>query len=192
VSLPPRVADILLELALVFREQRVAWYLFGAQATNIWGVPRLTADIDITVEMEDRPRERFLSAMRAGGFELRVRDVDRFTERTRVLPFVHRASKIPVDIVLAGPGLEEEFFRRSRMLDIGPVTIPVISPEDLVVTKLLAGRNKDMDDVRGILRTQRQSLDVQVIRKTLELLDKVLDRGDLAPLLESELAAIGK
>jgi predicted nucleotidyltransferase len=53
--------------------------------------------------------------------------------------------------VLAGPGLEEQFLARAVLVDIGGVRVPVMSPEDLVVTKILAGRPKDIEDVRGIL-----------------------------------------
>lgn len=45
---------------------------------------------------------------------------------------------MPVDVVLAGPGLEELFLRRRRRHRRGGVSIPVASPEDLIVMKLLA------------------------------------------------------
>ncbi len=53
------------------------------------------------------------------GHELRVQDIDAFVETTRVLPFVHRVSRIPVDVVLAGPGLEEQFFDGTREQIVG-------------------------------------------------------------------------
>ncbi len=66
-------------------------------------------------------------------------------------------------------------------------TIPVISPEDLVVTKILAGRPKDLEDVRGILRERRASLDLGLIRETLRLLEQALGQSDLCPVLDAEL-----
>ena len=53
------------------------WYLFGA---------------------------RFARDMEAAGFELRFDDPE-FPRRTRVLPFVHGATGMPLDVVLAGSGL---------------------------------------------------------------------------------------
>lgn len=38
-----------------------------------------------------------------------------FVARTRVLPFLHQATGIPLDVVLAGPGLEKLF------LDLGQI-----------------------------------------------------------------------
>jgi hypothetical protein len=51
--------------------------------------------------------------MRAAGFDLRVDDPE-FVRRTRVLPFVHLASGMPLDAVLAGSGLEDEFRGKGR------------------------------------------------------------------------------
>jgi hypothetical protein len=165
------------------------WYLFGAQAVQVWGMPRLTADVDITIRLRDEDPSRFIAAMRSGGFDLRITDVNEFVRRTRVLPFVHRASRIPLDVVLAGPGLEEQFVERARTLDLGGVMVPVISPEDLLITKVLAGRPKDLEDVRGILRERLAELDLARVRHVLGQVEDALDRADLRTLFDDLVAA---
>ena len=82
------------------------WYVFGAQAVTVWGRPRLTADIDITAQLAPDDPVGFARSMESAGFDLRVSEVWDFVARTRVLPFLHRASQTPLDVVLAGPGLE--------------------------------------------------------------------------------------
>ncbi len=164
------------------------WYLFGAQAVQVWGLPRLSADVDITASLRGDP-SAFVSAMSAAGFDLRVAGVEDFVKRTRVYPFVHRDTGIPVDVVLAGPGLEEGFLERAQPKDLGGVVVPVIGPEDLVVTKILAGRPKDVEDVKGILRERLEKLDVEHIRRLLDLLEQALGQSDLLPAFERELAA---
>ena len=84
------------------------WYLFGAQAVIAYGVPRLSADVDVTVALVPDEPDRFVRDMEAAGFSLRVTDPD-FVRRTRVIPFVHRATAMPLDVVLAESGLEEAF-----------------------------------------------------------------------------------
>ncbi len=168
------------------------WCVFGAQAVQVWGLPRLTADVDVTARLPRNDAAGFVSAMSSAGFDLRVRDIDDFVKRTRVFPFVHRETRIPLDVVLAGPGLEEEFLERARPIDLGGVTVPVISPEDLLVTKVLAGRPKDIEDVRGILRERAKELDLVRVRRILGLLEEALGQNDLKPLLDRELSAIGK
>lgn len=164
------------------------WYVFGAQAVVLWGRPRLTADIDVTVRMDPEEPERLVRAFEASGFSLRIGNTPEFVRRTRVLPFVHATSGMPMDVVLAGPGLEELFLSRAVPVTIGNLVVPVISPEDLIATKILAGRPKDIEDVRGILRERLSTLDLESIRSTLALLEEALGQSDLRPILERELA----
>jgi hypothetical protein len=118
--------------------------------------------------------------MRAAGFELRVADSD-FVRRTRVLPFVHATTGMPLDVVLSGSGLEDEFLERARMLDIGGLRVPTVDPSDLVIAKVLAGRPKDLDDVRGLLKAQGEEIDTARIESVLRLLEEALGQSDLLP-----------
>jgi hypothetical protein len=179
------VVDLLRALAAVMSECRIRWYVFGAQAVMIWGRPRFSADVDVTAMIDSSARDEFIDAMQRNGFRLRIRD-EEFVTRTRVLPFVYR-SGMPLDVVLAGPGLEEEFMNRSIDVDVAGTLIPMISPEDLVITKVLAGRPKDIEDVRGVLRERRQTLDIERIRSILDLLEQALGQSDLRRTFEGEL-----
>jgi hypothetical protein len=83
------------------------WYLFGAQAVIVHGVPRLSADLDVTLTLVPDAPEGFAQDMESAGFLLRVRD-PAFVIRTRVMPFVHQATGMPLDVVLAASGLEAD------------------------------------------------------------------------------------
>ena len=115
-----------------------------------------------------------------------------FVARTRVLPLIHGPSGIPVDLVLAGSALELEFLERARIRNVGGLDLPVIAAEDLIVTKILAGRPKDLDDVRAILVVSGASLDLGRARRVLADLEAALDRRDLLALLDAaEVASRG-
>jgi hypothetical protein len=189
VSSRGALADLLQALSSVMPECAARWYLFGAQAVSVWGRPRLTADVDVTAKLDRDDPASFVDRMKGAGFDVRVPDVGRFVRKTRVVPFVHRDSGIPLDVVLAGPGLEEEFLKRALPEDLGGVVVPVISPEDLIVTKVLAGRLKDVEDIGGILRERLDRLDLRHIRRLLRLLQESLAQSDLLPLFEKELAS---
>ena len=68
----------------------------------------------------------------------------------------------------------------------------VISPEDLVVTKVLTGRPKDLEDVRGILRQTGARFESERVRSLLGSLEAALDRSDLRALFEDQVRAVGK
>ena len=69
--------------------------------------------------------------------------------------------------------------------------IPVACPEDLIVMKLLAGRNKDLDDVSSILAAKLPELDMALIERSLKEFESALDRGDLRPQLRNLLDKAG-
>jgi hypothetical protein len=101
--------------------------LFGAQAAMLWGRPRLTADLDITVRLRPAQESEAISGfcrdMEEKGFRLRISDPE-FLARTRVLPFLHTPTGLPLDIVLAGPGLEEAFISSPDAPRIGRTCEP--------------------------------------------------------------------
>ena len=160
------------------------WYLFGAQAAIIHGAARLTADVDVTVRLvPGATTASLVSALERQGFRPRFTD-QAFIDRTRVVPFVHLATSMPVDAVLAGPGLEDLFFTRAAIRDVDGVSIPVASAEDVIVMKVLAGRGKDGDDVTAILDAQREGLDLRYVRDTLRALEDALGQSDLLDAFE--------
>lgn len=183
----PATTELLGALGSVLEALGARWYVFGAQAVLVWGRPRLTGDVDVTVFLDPDDPEAFVAAMAQAGFDLRVANVRDFVARTRVLPFTHASSGLALDAVLGGPGLEEEFLRTARPVDVGGVTVPVIAPEELIVTKVLAGRVKDLDDVRGILVAQGEALDLQRVRSLLRVLEAAIDQSDLLPCFEEQL-----
>ncbi len=156
--------------------------MFGAEAVNLYGFPRRTADLDLTIDLGRRRAIELVPRLQRAGFEPRFPD-EAFIVSTRVIPVVHRTSKLPIDLVLAGPGLEQLFLDSVQRHRIGKVDIPVIAPEHLVVTKLLAGRPKDLDDVRELLAIR--ALDRAAIEALLLELESALDQSDLVPLFRS-------
>ena len=178
------LAELLEALRATLGAAGLPWYVFGAQAVVALGAPRVTADVDVTVVPGPVATEALLSLL-AVHFDARVPDPVIFATRTRVLPLVHRATAMPLDLVLAASPLEEEFARRAIELDLGGVVAPVATAEDLIVMKLLAGRPKDLEDATGVIRAQGQKLELHRIRTLLSLLDEALDGAELASRFES-------
>ena len=184
MSVERPVAEVLAAIATAMRRNGLRWYLFGAQAAIIWGRPRFSVDVDITAVIGRSDLDAFLAAMETQGFLLLTR---KFLADRRVLPFVHSKSNVPLDVVVAGPGLEEQFLDRAIGVDISGTVIPVISPEDLIVTKIIAGRPKDIEDVRGVLQERLDSLDLERVRSLLHLIEQALSQSDLVSTLERQI-----
>jgi hypothetical protein len=177
VPIPPAAVEVLAALAPVLSRWG-RWYVFGAQAVTVHGVPRLSADVDVTLSLTPNQPELLTRDLEAAGFTPRFTD-PAFVRQTRVMPFVHVATGMPVDVVLAGSGLEAEFLGRARPADVGGTSVPVIDVGDLIIAKVLAGRPKDIDDARALWRLHQGILDAGRLERTLRQLEEALGQSDL-------------
>ena len=90
--------------------------------------------------------------------------------------------------MLAGSGLEAIALGRASRVAIDGVEVPVAQATDLVVMKVLAGRGKDLDDLRSLLASGE--VDLPEVRDILGRLEEALGQSDLLPRLEDAVAAI--
>ena len=183
MPLQPPAIELLNALAPVLRRWG-RWYLFGAQAVILHGFPRLSFDVDVTLEMMPEDRTRFVQEMRDAGFDPAIDDPE-FLRRTPVIPFLHRPTQMPLDLVLAGSGLEKDFLERARPVDVAGTAIPLIDIEDLFIAKIFAGRPKDMEDARTLWRVRGHEVDAARIREILRQLEEALSQSDLIPAFDS-------
>ena len=168
------LTELFNDLGAVFNGTSARWYVFGAQAAIVHGAARLTADI--TVMLGNHPIENLIQVLKEKGFEVCVSNVLILVKHSGVLPVIHSKSSIPVDIVLGGPGLEEQFMQRAQQHDLDGIMVPIASSEDVIAMNILAGREKDLDDALAIIMAQGERLDMLTTHSTLELLEKALDR----------------
>lgn len=183
-SLTPPVS-LLRALSTALDGLNIGWYVFGAQAVLHWGRPRFTEDVDVTVLAGSVETTRLVATLSDHGFTLRIEGTPAFVDQTRVLPLAYADGDWALDLVLGGPGLEEDFLRRSIPTEVSPgFRVRIICPEDLIVTKVLAGRPKDLDDARSVVLAQREALDRDAVRHTLSMLEDALGVSDLMPALE--------
>jgi hypothetical protein len=183
-------ADALAAIAKMARELRARWYLFGAQAAVIWGKARTTADLDVTIEIDPGRVDELLRAARRAGLREREENVAELARVAWVVPLVSQGG-FPLDVVLAGTGLERRFLDRVARVRVGRLQVPVISPEDLIVTKLIAGRPRDLEDIRGVLAERGRELDQAYVRALVSEIESGLELSGLLArweqlVLESE------
>jgi hypothetical protein len=185
--MPPRtrspVARVLADLGRALARAGIDWYLFGAQAAILRGLRRTTVDVDVTVFTElDGER---LSQSLGRGFALRVPDAKGFARVTRVLPLVHAATKTDVDVVLGTVGLETHFLERAELLDVEGFSVRVPGVEDLVLMKLIAGRERDIEDAFELVCFDPTKVDVASVRDILERIEEGVGEAGLVDRLDA-------
>lgn len=70
-------------------------------------------------------------------------------------------------------------FRRAVTGSLRGREIRVTSPEDFVILKVLATRDRDLEDARSVIETQRTRLDASVIRTEVEQLIGEIEDHDI-------------
>ena len=137
-------------LAAILREFGIRWILIGALAANRYRTsPRLTQDIDLLLADAGPGVAALETAFRAAGWSCRRADPEGELLRLR-----HPQLGI-ADLLVAGTDYQQLAIGRAREEPVGGeggVEIAlVLSPEDVIVHKLIAGRTQDLADIEAIL-----------------------------------------
>jgi len=152
-----QLEDALQEVVRTLEALELPYMLIGGLANLIWGEARTTQDIDITVQVDPAALPDTVSRL-TQDFHALPESPLAFVQRTRVLPIMTN-NGIRADLIFAELPYQEEAIRRARPLRLGATEVRVCTPEDLIIHKIISERPKDLEDVRGIIHSQRSHLD---------------------------------
>jgi hypothetical protein len=156
-----------LEAQDLCRAKRWAFCFIGAVATQRWGEPRLTQDVDLTVVTGFGAEAAYVDTLLAT-FTGRRDDAREFALRYRVV-LLRSSVGVPIDVALGAILFEERMVTRASDFTIeAGVTLRTCSAEDLVVLKAFAGRDKDWLDIEGVAVRQAGRLDEALIWTELD------------------------
>ena len=175
----------LVEITVLLDELDVPYMLIGGLAVSLWGEPRATLDVDLSLWVESANFEPTLSALCARVAAL-PRDALAFATQTRVLP-VSSSEGVRVDLVFASLDAEKQAIGRATAKQVGGKTVMVSSVEDLVLMKLISEREKDWEDARRLLRRFRGSIDRAYLEPRLTELSEALARPGIVDLFRREV-----
>lgn len=144
----------------------IPYMVIGGQAVLRYGEARLTRDIDLTLGADVDRLPDVLSVTAECGFDVLV-DPEPFVRETMVLPCSDPGSGIRLDLVFSFSPYEREAIARALPVTIGATQVRFATMEDLVIHKVIAGRPRDMEDVRGIL-LRNPGLDGPLVEKHLD------------------------
>jgi predicted nucleotidyltransferase len=173
--------DLIKRIAAELSGRGIPYMIIGGQAVLLYGEPRLTKDIDITLGVGVEELPVIKDAIRALGLSIEPDDVDTFVKDTMVLPAVDKKSGIRVDFVFSFSPFERAAIERAKEVRFDEVPVRFASLEDLVIHKMVAGRARDIEDVRAIL-LKNPGYDREYIRGWLSDFDKALGGGCLEKL----------
>lgn len=185
-ELPNPLADSLRDLTVWLEAENIPQALIGGVAIALTAMPRVTEDIDVVISFDTDFLESFLKRAGSYGFAPRISDAADFARRRRIILLQHQSTGVNVDLSCGVLPFENEMIARARELVIGSVRIKVASPEDLVITKAVAHRPRDIADIEAILNIE-PNLDFDRIRFWVSQFAEALEMPELMEDLEKLL-----
>lgn len=153
--------------------RQIPYMIIGGQAVLLYGTPRLTRDIDITLGIDADGFPLIEAA--CGKLDLRIlpENPKAFVEETMVLPAEETESHMRVDFIFSFSPYEKQALKRARDVPMMGYPVKYASPEDVVVLKMIAGRAVDEQDVNNILIKKEGELDLGYIARWLSEFSKI-------------------
>lgn len=141
----------------------IRYLIVGAVAVNLHGVPRMTADLDVMVDLGEENVHRFIEMIVGLGYRPRVpvqpfdfldpanRREWRETKSMVVFTWLHRQRPYEeIDVFLDNPIDFDIAFSRKSSLQVQDFTVLLASVPDLIELKRLAGREQDHSDILAL------------------------------------------
>ena len=155
------------------RKGSIPYMVIGGQAVLLYGEPRLTRDIDITLGVGVRELNKLKETISSLGLKILVERDEEFVERNMVLPTLDEKSGIRVDFIFSFSPYGRQAIERAKDIKLGRSLVRFASLEDVVIHKVIAGRARDLEDIKSIL-LKNQKYDSDYIEKWLKEFDKSL------------------
>jgi hypothetical protein len=169
---------LLEKIAISLERSSIAYMVIGGQAVLVYAEPRLTKDIDITLGVGSDRAGDVVRLAEASGWKVLVESPQKFAKETMVLPCLDPSSGIRIDFIFSVSEYEQQALQRVKRFPMGSANICFASPEDLVIHKVIAGRPRDLEDVRLVL-VKNPEIDTRYIEKWLSQFQQSLSQDFL-------------
>ena len=157
--------DLFLPVFSALNAAKTRYMVVGGVACVLHGHMRLTADLDLMVDLEADAARRAVSALTDFGYRPVV-PVDPFDlcdpdirkiwieEKNMVVMGMHDPENPlrSLDLFIAHPMSFEDLFARSVLMHVGSTAVRTVSLPDLIALKRLSGRPRDLEDIAELER----------------------------------------
>ncbi len=149
-------------------KSKVRYLIVGGLSVNLYGVPRVTQDIDIIIATDRENILKVTSLLKNLDYIPRLpvnpedlADSDKVRawiedKNLKAFSFYHRKDNYKViDIVLVHPLDFEESFKNRTVKNVKDIEIYLASIDDIIKTKEFSGRNQDLSDVKMLEKARK-------------------------------------
>lgn len=133
----------------------IPYMLTGSFAANFYTVPRMTRDIDLVVELDAGHVPPFAREFERE-FYCDDQMINGAVRQKSLFNLVHHHSMLKIDFIIRKDAAYRKMeFSRRKLIEVGGQKLWVVSPEDLILSKLVWAKDSLSDmqlrDVRNLL-----------------------------------------
>lgn len=150
--------------------------IIGGQAVLIYGEPRLTRDIDVTLGIGIDKIDKINQVISKIGLKILVKNHKEFAKKTMVIPTIDEKSDILVDFIFSFSLYEQQAIKRAKNITFDKTKVKFASLEDVIIHKIIAGRPRDIEDVKVML-IKNPNFDTKYINHWLKEFDMTLNKN---------------
>lgn len=177
------------------RSQQVPWALVGGIAIALRVLPRTTEDVDVILAVSgDEETQRVAGFLISRGWRPEREFNNQHGQIASMRMRGPGRSDIILDLLVAATGIEAEVAASAEPLVVGhEIEMQVATVASLLALKILAGRDKDQQDIEALVEAA-SGPDIRGAQRLLELIERRgFDRDkDLLQELDRFLLQRGK
>jgi predicted nucleotidyltransferase len=162
-------------IARCLDDKKIAYMIIGGQAVLLYGRPRLTYDIDITLGVDSDQFDAIAGVCREVDLKILPVEPQVFANQTKVLPAEDPVSKLRVDFIFSFMPYERQALERIKKVTLAGYPVCFASCEDVIIHKMIAGRAIDEEDVKSMLIKQSGKIDLAYVKRWLEKFEEMDD-----------------
>ena len=162
------LAQTLSTLITDFNRRGIPYALAGGWAYSALVEPRATTDIDILLLIEQPSRDRLQSLLSSLFDSTIVHPAAMVFQGISIWRCVGilKNQEVVIDLLLADSEYLKTALSRRRQVLLGDLSVPILTVEDLILLKTLAGRLQDQADLEKIrLRQDELHVDWTYVRE---------------------------
>lgn len=160
--------NMMLDYSGIFEKlnkKNIRYIVVGGMAVNLHGIPRMTYDIDLILDLEDENLKAFLELLKEWGFKPKVPvDIMDFAIKENREDWIRNKNMkafnlvnpdwaiSEIDIVINTPVSYTDASRRMDYINLRDISIPTISISDLIRMKQSSSRIQDKADIESLKR----------------------------------------
>ncbi len=149
----------------------IPYMVVGGYAATVYGEPRMTVDVDIVVDLRWEHVSAFVAAFPSPDYYVNEESIRDSLARRYPFNIIETDTAAKIDVVPLPNDVftRMAFGRRQRIEYVAGHSATFITPEDVIVAKLLAhentGSDKHLRDAQGVLTMQWGDLNPELIRR---------------------------